>query len=131
MARFPHSRTILPVLLLALALAGCHRQPIRHLSSDVCLLLPGQTTRQEVLDFFGTPDQRRLDPREGETWVYYQVKKSFLRRTPYLGGKIGEEHYEVVLVTFQDDLVRTCAYRSFDEKEFNQAGLAGDENSGS
>jgi hypothetical protein len=131
MAICPFPRNVLRVLLLGLLLAGCHRQPVRHLSSDVCLLLPGQTTRQEVLAFLGSPEQRRLDPIEGETWIYYQVKKSFFRKAPYLGGKMGEEHYDVVTVTFQGDLIRTCAYRSFDEEEFNKAGLAGREPSGS
>jgi hypothetical protein len=131
MAISPFSRKILMVLLLGLLLAGCHRQPVRHLSSDVCLLLPGQTTRQEVLAYLGSPDQRRLDTRERETWIYYQANKSLLRKAPYLGEKLGDEQYDVVTVTFEGDLVRTCAYRSFDKDEFIQAGLAGGEPSGS
>ncbi|MDA8163828.1 MAG: hypothetical protein M0017_02170 [Desulfobacteraceae bacterium] len=128
MAICPFPRRLLLVLLLAFPLAGCHHQPIPHLSSDACLLEPGHTTRQEVLAYLGTPDQRRMDPQNGETWIYYHANKSFLRRAPYVGQKLGEEQFDVVTVTFQGDLVRTCAYRSLNEKEFKKEGLAGGEN---
>lgn len=112
------------VALLAFTMAGCYHQPVQHLCSDVCLLLPGKTTQQQVIAYLGTPDQRRLVPGKGETWIYYQVNKSFLRKMPLVGKKMGEEHYDVVTVTFQGNVVRTCAYRSYNEHEFNQAGLA-------
>ena len=131
MTQLRPARCGLLVLLLILFLAGCHRQPVRHLSSDACLLLPGNTTKQEVLSYLGTPDQRRMDPQQGEMWVYYEANKSFLRKTPLLGDNLGDEQYDVVVVTFQNDQVRTCVYRSFTEEQFKQADLIERESSDS
>jgi hypothetical protein len=116
-------KRLMLVLLLALALAACQRQPVRHFSSDVSLLLPGSTTKEEVLSYWGAPEQRQFDSQKGETWIYYQVNKSFLRKTPLLGGKMGREQYDVALIAFQGEVVRSCTYRSFDEKEFERAGI--------
>jgi hypothetical protein len=121
----------LMALLLTFTMTGCYRTQVRHLSSDVCLLQPGQTTREEVLAYLGDPDQRQINPEKGETWIYYQGNKSLLRKMPYLGKNMGEEQFDVVMITFQGDLVRTCAYRSFDENEFNRKYLAGNEPSNS
>jgi hypothetical protein len=110
------------ILLLALVLPACHRQPVRHFSSDVSLLLPGSTTKQEVLSSWGAPEQRQLE-ENGETWIYYQANKSFLRKAPLLGGKMGREQYDVAIITFQGEVVRNCTYRSFDEHEFERTGI--------
>jgi hypothetical protein len=117
-------------LLLALVLSACHRQPVRHFSSDVSLLLPGSTTKQEVLASWGAPEQRQLASPQGETWIYYQVNKSFLRKAPLLGGKMGREQYEVAIITFQGEVVRSCTYRSFNEQEFERAGISRSEPTG-
>lgn len=111
------------LVMLLLVLSACQRQPVRHYSSDVSLLLPGSTTKQEVLTFFGKPDHQRIEPQEGETWIYYKAVKSLLRKSPVLGERMGREHYEVVIVTFEGEVVRTNQYRLLDEQEFAQAGI--------
>jgi outer membrane protein assembly factor BamE (lipoprotein component of BamABCDE complex) len=123
-------KLLLTALLLSMVLSACQRQPIRHYSSDVSLLLPGSTTKQEVLAYLGTPEEQRVDPREGEMWIYYQVNKSLLRKTPLLGKRMGREQYEVVIVTFQGEVVRTNTYRSLDRQEFEQAGILQGESPG-
>jgi hypothetical protein len=118
------------ILVVSLALAGCYRQPVRHLSSDVSLLQPGSTTKQEVLTYLGPPDQRRPDSREGEIWIYHQSKKSFLRKTPLVGRKVGRQQYDVAIITFRGEVVHASTYRSFDEQEFEEAGIGQGESSG-
>ena len=108
--------------LLALVATGCfYREPVRHLSSDICLITPN-LTQQEVLSSLGPPDQRQKG-EQGEVWVYYQVKKSLLRKTPYVGEKMGSEDYEVVTITFAGDTVSTCLYRAYSEEELKKSGV--------
>ena len=101
-------------------LAGCSTfsSPVRHLSSDVCLVMPESTTRQEVLSFLGEPDRRITTGDSLETWLYLKVNRSFTRKLPLVGDMVGSQDYETVTVTFTGDLVRTCIYRQFDEKEY-------------
>ncbi len=113
-----------------LLLAGCHGQPVRHLSSDVCLLLPGQMTKKDVLGYLGDPSQRRIGSGGQEVWVYYDVKKSTLRKTPWIGDRLGYANFDVVTITFAGDLMRACVYRSLTEEEFAKAGLNVDADAG-
>jgi len=106
-----------------LLLPACHGQPVRHLSSDVCLLLPGQMSKKDVIGYLGEPDQRRTGAEGQEVWVYSEAKKSTLRKFPLVGHRLGSENYDVVTVTFAGDRVQACVYRSLDEAEFVRAGL--------
>jgi outer membrane protein assembly factor BamE (lipoprotein component of BamABCDE complex) len=110
-----------PFLVCLVILAGCSSfsSPVRHLSSDVCLVMPESTTRQEVLSFLGEPDKKITTADNGETWLYLKVKKSFSRKMPLVGERLGSHDYETVTVTFDADLVKTCFYRQFDEDEFS------------
>ncbi|MEN8142832.1 MAG: hypothetical protein ABFQ82_04465 [Thermodesulfobacteriota bacterium] len=112
------------VLFVATALfvVGCggKSSQVRHLSSDVCLVMPDSTTRQEVLSFLGEPDRKISKGENRETWFYLDVSKSFSKRMPLVGEKLGSAIYETVTVTFEADLVRTCFYRHFDKNEFEE-----------
>jgi hypothetical protein len=55
-------------------------------------------------------------------WIYYQVNKSTLRKTPYVGDKLGSEEYDVLHITFNGDIVETCTYRSLTKEEFQNGG---------
>ena len=110
-------------LVFMLGMTGCAKKNVRNLASDVCLVAPEKTTKQEVFNYLGQPDEE-YKTTDGKTlWVYYEVKKSMLRKTPYLGEKIGEEAYEVVKVSFVGDVVQSVVYRAMDEEDFKEEGL--------
>ena len=123
MFNFSCSRlAVLFALLLFVFSAGCigASAPVRHLSSDVCLVMPESTTRPEVISFLGEPDRKTTNTDNQEVWLYLKINKSFTKKLPLLGGKLGEQNYETVTVTFDGDLVRTCLYRQFDETEYEK-----------
>ena len=107
---------------VVLFVAGCGGKTthIRQLSSDVCLVMPDSTTRQEVISFLGEPDRKIIKGDNLETWLFLDVRKSLSRKMPLVGEKLGHETYETVTVTFEADLVRTCFYRHFDKMEFEE-----------
>ena len=113
------------VILAALfmGLAGCAKKNVRHLASDVCLVTPEQTTKEQVLSYLGQPDEQYEMAEGGEIWIYYDVRKDILRNTPYVGDRIGEQKYEMVKVQFGEDIVKTCIYRLLTEEEFQEGGL--------
>ncbi len=114
---------ILLTALFTFYLAGCSTKPyVRHLASDVCLISEGQTTKKEILVFMGQPEEKRNLSEDSEEWIYYQVKKSLLRKTPYVGEKLGSEDYDLVLINFKGDIVRATTYRLLSEKEFIESG---------
>ena len=120
------TKTTLPCLLVILALAaGCssHRY-VRHLASDACLVTPQKTSKKEILSYFGPPDEKQTLSDGGEEWSYFQQNKSLLRKTPYVGKRLGTEDYDVMVLTFHGDTVATCQYRMFNEKEFKASHLA-------
>ena len=115
-------RFVVCLCLLALAGTGCfYREPVRHLSSDICLITPN-LTQKEVLATLGPPDQKQKG-EQGETWLYHEVKKSFLRKTPYIGEKLGSQDYDVVTITFAGETVATCLYRAYNEEELKKSGI--------
>ena len=109
-------------LTLMLGMVGCARKSVRHLASDVGLVTPGTTTKQEVFNYLGQPDEEYKMDGGGLLWVYYEAKSSMLRDTPYVGEKIGEETYEIVKVTFNGDIVQTIGYRTMSEEDFKEIG---------
>ena len=84
---------------------------------------PEESTKKQVLAYLGQPNNQYNMEDGSELWVYYDVKKSTLRDTPYIGDKIGEKKYEMVKVTFKGEVVQTCVYRSLTEEEFHETGL--------
>jgi len=121
--RFPRY-LLLACCLLGFLLSGCGGgEPVRHLSSDVCLLSPGKMTQKDVVTYMGEPDKRQTDSDGRLVWIYYAVRKSTLRKAPLLGDKLGYEEYDVVTVTFDGETMQACVYRSYTEKEFAGLGI--------
>ncbi len=111
-------------MVFSLGLAGCAKKNVRYLASDVCLITPEQTTKAQVLTYLGQPDEQYEMADGSETWVYYDIKKSTLAETPYIGDSIGDKKYEMATITFGGDIVKTRIYRSLTEEEYQQGGLA-------
>ena len=116
------------LVFIALTFQGCfYSGVVRHLASDVSLVVPDNTTQSEVLSYMGSPQLKyRLSAAE-EKWIYYQAKKSFLRKMPLLGSGLGTEKYNVVIIIFDNQTVKSREYREFPEDEFkNQVVKSGE-----
>jgi len=115
----PRLSTVLTIISLGLCLTGCAATTqTKHLSSDVCLVMPESTTKAEVLSFLGEPDQKTTSQGEDETWIYYKEHKDFIRKMPLIGEQLGTLNYETVAITFIGNKVRTCIYRQLNPTEF-------------
>jgi len=68
-------------LLLISGMTGCARENVRHLVSDVSLVSPGTTKKQEVLNYLGQPDAEYKMDGGDILWVYYEeiLKASILQ----------------------------------------------------
>ena len=108
-------------LVLFMLMAGCAKKNVRHLASDVCLVTPEVSSKEQVLTYLGQPDEQYEMVDGSETWFYYEVKKDMLNKTPYIGDRLGDKKYETVKVTFAGDIVQTCIYRSLSEEEFQES----------
>ncbi len=93
------------------------------MASDACLITPQQTTKQQLQAYLGPPDKKTTLTDGSEEWMYLQQNKSLLRKTPYVGDKLGEEHYDVMVVRFRGEIVDTCQYRMFTEEEFKESRI--------
>ena len=111
-------------LLLVLGAGGCAKKNVRHLASDVGMITPGQTTKQEVFNYLGQPDAEFKMSDGSLLWVYHESRKSIMRDTPYIGEKIGDETYDVVKVFINDDIVRDVEYRAMSPEEFRENGIS-------
>jgi hypothetical protein len=111
-------------LLLMSGMVGCSKKDVRHLASDVSLVTPGITGKQEVLNYLGQPDAEYEMPGGDILWVYYEAKTTMMRNTPYVGEKLGDKTYEVVKVIFTGDNVQSIGYSTMREEEFNESGFA-------
>ena len=124
MHKISHVIAVGVCLAFFMGITGCASKNVRHLASDVCLVSPEKTTKEQVLAYLGPPDEKYEMADGGETWIYYEAKKSMLRDTPYLGEKIGDSKYEMVKVVFQGEIVQTSVYRLLTEEEFAKGGSA-------
>lgn len=119
-----HKATLLGLLALATLIAGCEsKEYVRHLSSEACLITPQQTNKKELQAYLGPPDKKQTLANGNEEWTYFQQNKSLLRKTPYIGKKLGSEEYDVMIVVFRDEVVDACQYRMFTEKEFEASHI--------
>ncbi len=91
---------------------------VRHLASDVSLVVPGQTTRQDVMSYLGTPNLQFSLPNKHGKWIYYQKKKSILRKIPLIGNVLGHQKYDVVTIIFENNVTKSSEYRELSEAEF-------------
>ena len=71
----------------------------------------------------GFPELKRTLSENEEEWIYYQENKSFMRRSPLLGNKMGAADYDVAIITLRDEIVTSSQYRSFTEEEFKKLGI--------
>ena len=113
---------VLLFLVFFAVLSACSNKQVRYLASDVCMISPEITTKQEVLGILGQPDEQYAEPTGEEVWVYYDAKTNLISETPYIGDKVGDEQFEMAKVTFADNIVRTIVYRSMSEEEYKQSG---------
>ena len=104
-------------------MVGCARKNVRHLASDVSLVSPGTTKKQEVLNYLGQPDAEYTMDGGGVLWVYYEEKTGLLGNTPYIGKKFGKKTYEIVKVVFAGDDVQSIGYRTMREEDFDESGF--------
>ena len=109
-------RSIL-ILLATLLLAGCSPKPVRHLASDAALIQPGQTTLTDVHQYLGEPKGiREISPGVKE-YVYSEDTISFWGKMPVLGSMVGPSGYEMIILTVQDEVVKSVVFRNFNEKD--------------
>ncbi len=101
-----------------MGLGGCSSTPTRHLVSDVSMISAGNTSREEVLKLLGDPDSKRMVDSKTEEWVYYEEKAAIFDGTPLLSGVFDPDGYDMVLVSFSGDIVKSCQYRGHDDDEF-------------
>ncbi len=104
-------RRWLPVVFLLFLFSGCYNRPVRHLASDVGLITPGKTTKEEVLLYLGEPDTSRRRAPDVEEFVYTaRHRTGLLRNTPLLGRYLDENRAETVVVTITDGVVTDCRF---------------------
>ena len=116
--------TLLGLLALLTLCAGCEsKEYIRHLTSDACLITPQQSTKKELQAYLGPPDKKKTLANGNEEWTYFQENQSLLRKTPYIGQKLGSEDYDVMIVVFHGEVVDACQYRMFTEEEFKASHI--------
>lgn len=109
--------------VMALLFSGCASHEVRHLASDASLFSPGKTSQQQILGILGPPDQKQELKQGGEIWRYYQAHKSFLRKTPFFGNRLGEESFDVLTITFRNQRLVDSVYRQLTEGEFAKLGI--------
>ena len=124
MMRFLKKTPLLGLLTLLLLSCGCtSKEYVRHLASDACLITPKQSTKQDINAYLGPPDKKQTIANGGEEWTYFQQNKSLLRKTPYIGPKLGSEHYDVMVIVFHGEIVDSCQYRMFTKEEFEESHI--------
>jgi len=83
------------------------------------MIKTGQTSRQDVVALMGDPDSKRMVSPETEEWVYYEEDRATLQDAPLVGGAFDSNGYNMVVMTFSGNTVRSCRYRGYDEDEFD------------
>ena len=112
-------RHILFLLFVVLfSLSGCSStKQVRHLASDAVLIKPGQSTAKEVQKYLGEPNGRREVSPTVTEYVYYENRPGFLGNMPVLGSMVGPAGYEMIIVTFEKDMVTSCEFRNFNTSD--------------
>lgn len=109
--------------LVMFSLSCTSQEYVRHLASDACLITPQHSTKENINAYLGPPDKKQALADNGEEWTYLQQNKSLLRKTPYVGDKLGSEHYDVMVIVFRGEIVEACQYRMLTKEEFEKAHL--------
>ncbi|AEH45018.1 hypothetical protein Thein_1149 [Thermodesulfatator indicus DSM 15286] len=98
------------IAILALNLTNCTGVPGRNLASDASLVRKGISTKEEVYQLLGKPDQIVKTGSNIEEWYYYEKHKNVWKNLPLIGSHIGTEEIEVLKITFKGDHVIDCIY---------------------
>ena len=122
--KLPSLFTFLMCCILLTISCSSH-EPVKNLTSDICLILPENNTKKDVIDILGKPDKIQISDQDPgtEEWIYYQVHKSFLKKIPLIRDKFGHEDFDVVIVTFNDERVTACLYRSLTKDQLEEHGI--------
>lgn len=122
--RFVRKTPLLCLLtFLMFSLSCTSKEYVRHLASDACLITPNQSTKEQINAYLGPPDKKQALADGSEEWTYLQQNQSLLRKTPYVGRKLGTEHYDVMVIVFRGEVVDACQYRMFTQEEFEKAHI--------
>ncbi len=110
-------KRFLTIMIAALAITGCaavtRTEGVKVDREKVLELKPGVTTRQAVLQTFGSPTEVVYENNEERLSYVYKEKK-----TPaYLGGMVEndvmtKEKKTVLEIVLKDDVVQTYRYKS-------------------
>ena len=111
---------ILIGMTLLLLLCGCYNKPVRHLASDASLIKAGESTRVEVLQYLGEPNGHRKVGKGIEEYVYHEGKYNFFQRSPVVGSMLGDDGYELLIITLSGDLVTGSEFRTFTKGEMER-----------
>lgn len=115
-------KRLLLFCLLALLVSGCVNNPVRHLASDASLIIPGTSTRSDVLTYLGDPDERQEKGAGPERWLYYEEQLSAAQRTFYLGKWFDPKSVSRIIVTFEGDVVTDIQYNASESGQFEPVG---------
>lgn len=110
-------RSFLLILTFLAGVTGCYTTPVRHLASDAALLKVGESTKEDVLVFLGEPDEQQEVGAGVEKWLYREVEKTLLEKTPLIGKYTGTPEYHALVVTLHKGIVAECVYSSTDKDE--------------
>jgi outer membrane protein assembly factor BamE (lipoprotein component of BamABCDE complex) len=111
-------------MALGLALLGCFTQRHELAGRDidpkvVGEITPGVTTKQEVADRFGKPDQVSNKP-EGEEYLY--TYRGVVEKTTELGlyaKKVSNDERKTLRVLFKNDVVKEVSYTNSNNPDEN------------
>ncbi len=110
-------RCIFSILFFCLLVTGCHSKQVRHLASDAALVKPGVSTKADVRRFLGEPNGSRTVSPGVVEYVYYEDVPGMFGHTPVIGSWVGAEGYEMIVVLLNNDVVISCEFRTFSEKD--------------
>ena len=116
-------RIFLPIVACTLLfLTSCAGTPVRNLASDAALIKAGETSRRELLNLLGEPDERQIGRDKQETWIYHEKETSWLKSTPVVGRLFSPRKEESLVVSIRDNVVFSARYNSFayDQQRWNK-----------
>jgi len=112
---------IVILLSILFLLGGCYSKPVRHLASDASLIKIGESNRQDVLRYLGEPNAHRTVSPGVEEYVYSEIQRTLLQRTPVIGSMISPEGYETLIVTLSGDRVTNIEFKVFNKNDLDWA----------
>ncbi len=118
---FAAMRNLFCLISILFILSGCYSTPVRHLASDIALIKPGESTREDVLTYLGEPDEQEIIGQGAEKWVFQEYESSALKDAPLVGKYFGTKDYGIVTVILKDNVVVDCIYGAFDEDAMDWA----------